>query len=112
MTQVPAGRTFGAMFSRIHLLTRQRRLLLGVLAAALLLGQVLALGHLHDANQAPGDNCTLCLYAQHVDSLVSTLPVIVSPGRATLPAPDAAHARFDSSCFTSYQSRAPPAVLL
>jgi hypothetical protein len=89
-----------------------RPLLLGVLAAALLLGQVLALGHLHDANQVPGDNCVLCLYAQHLDSVDTTLPIVVLLGRAILPVPDAAHARIDSSCFTSYQSRAPPTVLL
>jgi hypothetical protein len=41
-----------------------------VLVLALLLGQSLALGHDHDADQASEGTCALCLYAQQSDNII------------------------------------------
>lgn len=52
-----------------------------VLLLALLLGQAVALGHYHDADQDPERSCALCLYAQQTGHAIATtvagLPVQV-----------------------------------
>jgi len=83
-----------------------------LLATVLLLGQALALAHVHDDELATHDSCALCLYAQHVDYMVSAPPVILAVSCGILSVPDVSRIHTGSPAFICYQSRAPPAILL
>ena len=81
-----------------------------VFILALLLGQSLALGHDHGADQDPGGICALCLHAQQSDTVIP--PTATGISVQQFPVADVRSALQAPPAVTElpFHSRAPPLI--
>jgi hypothetical protein len=82
------------------------------LILALILGQSIALGHGHDADENSAEICLLCLHAQQSDNVLPLSILELLASSTSVCVSDSQRQQFVAVSIIPFQSRAPPRISL